>query len=156
MAFDGNYHDKADIINRFADESVVAPMTGSETTSVDDNTLTELASGAEGVIDSYAGSRYSVPLDVATNSVLAALLKSAALDLTVYALYKNRGKVPQDVKDARDATVAWLRDVASGKVTLATDDTESASNAVAPPVRFDVGPPDGSKRLFTRDSMKAL
>lgn len=100
---------------------------------------------ADAVIDSYLASRYSTPI---SDTVPVAIL-NIALDLARYWLYDDAA--PERVQDAYTEAVAWLKDVATGKVVLALP-SASASAALA------TGSPLGSaeERLFTRTTLSGF
>ncbi len=91
---------------------------------------------ADSLIDSYLAGRYALPI-----SPTPPVLTATACDLARYWLYDDAA--PERVREGYEDAVAWLKDVASGKVVLqltaATGDT-----AVA-------GSPDwdAPERLFT-------
>lgn len=69
---------------------------------------------ASGIVDSYCRSRYATPLQADQNIV------SLTLDLTVFILFKRRRqtKISETVQSARDAAIAFLKDVASARASL--------------------------------------
>lgn len=77
---------------------------------------------ADGLIDSYLATRYSLPL-VSTPAVL----KEAALDLARYELHKERAT--EEVRERRKEVVSWLRDLSGGKARLGVPAIDSASGA---------------------------
>lgn len=87
--------------------------------SVDAGKVTDAIKKASSTIDAYAGARHSLPLK-ATEKV-----KQLAIDLTVYELEKRRRKIRDATRQAYEDAIAFLRDLANGKVTL---DTEPATN----------------------------
>jgi phage gp36-like protein len=69
---------------------------------------------ASGIVDSYCRARYATPLEPDENIV------SLTLDLTVYILFKRRRetKISETVQAARDAAIAFLKDVSTAKASL--------------------------------------
>lgn len=159
----GNYHTNADLKARFPDDAAVAQLTGTtsaETGVPDEDVLTEIVNGTEGIVDSYINVKWSVPVAVADHTTLAAHMKSMCLDISVYRLMKDGGGVvPTAVKDAYDAAIAWCRDVAAGKVNLPSPDTEASTDSNEPQSVYDIaatGDADKQNRVFTRSTMANL
>nr|HQA00215.1 DUF1320 family protein [Phycisphaerae bacterium] len=64
---------------------------------------------AEAEIDSYLARRYQVPVDVAEEPRVAAILRTMTLDLAEHGLHVRRPPVPADVASRRTTTLDWLR-----------------------------------------------
>jgi phage gp36-like protein len=69
---------------------------------------------ASGTIESYCRSRYATPLQVSD------VVKARTLDIAVYLLFSRRRnfKVDETVRTRYEDAIAFLKDVASGKVQL--------------------------------------
>ena len=81
---------------------------------------------AESVVDSYVGKVYSVPLTTPVEDSI----QHAVLTLAKCYLYKRRpGAIPDEVKEDCDKIIAWLEDVASGAIELATDSDALSTGA---------------------------
>lgn len=92
--------------------------------AVDADVLTRALEAADGEINSYLATRYTLPLVIASGDTI---LRDCAVDIARYRLH-DRG-VPDRVKDDYKDRIAWLRDVAAGKASLGinTDDLAPAS-----------------------------
>lgn len=88
--------------------------------AIDASVLARALEAADGEIDSYLASRYSLPL-----ASVPVILRDCAVDIARYRLH-DRG-VPDRVRDAYKDRIAWLRDVANGKAGLGLDDLSPAS-----------------------------
>ena len=158
----GNYHTNAQLKARFPDDAAVAQLTGADTAETgvpDEDVLTEVVNGTEGIVDSYIARRYLVPVAVADHASLAAHMKSLCLDVSVYRLMKDRGIVPTAVKDARDEAIKWCEAIATGKAALPTPDSEAATESLEPRSTYDIGATgdaDKQNRVFTRWTMARL
>ena len=159
----GTYHTNAHLKARFADDAQVAQLTGTESAETgvpDEDVLTEIVNGTEGIVDSYIATRYLVPVEVADHATLAAHMKSLCLDISVYRLLtEGGGVVPTAIKDARDAAIEWCKSVSKGEVFLPTPDTEASTESNEPGSGYDIGSTgDAAKqnRVFTRDTMGSL
>ena len=78
---------------------------------IDAAVVTRALEAADGEIDSYLASRYTLPL-----ASVPVILRDCAADIARYRLH-DRG-VPDRVKDAYKDRVSWLRDVAAGRASL--------------------------------------
>lgn len=81
---------------------------------VDDSVFTAAESDAASLIDGYLRARYVVPMLSPTGDV-----KFHAGSIARYILHRD-GK-PPEVQSAYDSAIAWLKDVAAGRVTLPAD-----------------------------------
>lgn len=153
----GNYATIAELKARYPNDLAVAHMTGDAETGVpDDDVLNEIVDGAEGEMNSYIGLRHQVPVDVSTDTELAALLKSMTLDLAVVRLQTRNNKVSEVKADARVAVMEWLVNVSTGKAKLAAA-TPPASQTADPIARTGTaGTGSGSARTFTQATQANL
>jgi phage gp36-like protein len=119
--------------------------------SADVTKVDEARLGAEGEANSYLATRYEVPVDVSSESEVAAVLRSFVLDLAAYRLHSRRPPVPQDVVRRRDEAVTWLSRVASGIVQMpsATALQENLTRGV-------LGQAEGPERVMTRQKLEDL
>jgi phage gp36-like protein len=90
---------------------------------------------AVGTFDSYARTRYTIPVPVTPK------VKSSCIDLAVFHFFKSRataGSTKEGVyavkKEAHDSAVNFLRDVAAGKAAL---DVPTAEETLANPASPD-------------------
>ncbi|MGK2926112.1 MAG: gp436 family protein [Lysobacterales bacterium] len=98
----------------------------------------------DGMIDSYVGTHYTLPL-----ASTPAVLREAALDLARYELQKEAAT--EEAQKRRDQVVAWLKDISGGKARLgvATIDSPAGSGG-----GIAIQPSAG--RTFTADTMAAF
>lgn len=109
------YTATADIYNVLS-QKIVAQLTDDTTGLTVNTTFVDSAlSRAEGVVDSYVGKAYDVPLVLPVSDSIA----HAVLTLAVCFLYRRRpGAIPDEAKEACKDTMAWLEKVASGSIEL--------------------------------------
>lgn len=69
---------------------------------------------ATALVNSYLSARYAVPVSGVP------VLKQISLDIARFILYDD--SAPEVVETRRDNAVAWLRDIAAGKVMLTDED----------------------------------
>jgi len=124
------YATQADLEQRFGADEVLQLTDRNSTGAVDVAVLSAAIGDAQAVIDGYLRSAgYTLPL-----ATIPVELMRISCDLTRYFLYEN--SATQVVKDRRDEAVSWLRDVASGKVTLGVSMQGVAPDAAASAVRM--------------------
>ncbi len=111
----------------------------------------EALGGAEGEMNSFLARRYAVPVAVAGEPEVAALLKSIALDLAEYRLHARRAGVPDDVRAKREAALRWLQLIAAGQAVLPAR-SELAGN---PALAF-AGEVACAPRVLSRKEMENL
>lgn len=155
----GNYASQSDLKARFENDTAVAHLTDTADTGTPDTAvLDEVIDHAEGQIDSSCAMRYKVPITVAGNAGLAAMMKSATLDLAVYHLYSRGHKVTDAIQALHDKVLEWLVVVSKGEVMLPSPSTEASTETRNPLIAFgtsDVSDED-SDRIFSRASQGAL
>lgn len=107
-----------------------------------DTIIDRCISDADGVIDSYIGERYTVPL-----ATVHASVRNASTTIAHYLLLLRRGwTVSEKVKAARDDVFSWLKDVAGRDASVPGAIT--ATSAVASFQNDD--------RVFTKTNMKTF
>lgn len=79
--------------------------------AIDATVVARAIDAADGEIDSYLATRYSLPLATVPN-----VLRDCAADIARYRLH-DRG-APEIVEANYKARIAWLRDVAAGRASL--------------------------------------
>lgn len=109
------YASLSDMISAFGEEEILMLADRDEDGAADSDVIASVQARASSLIDSYFSGRYSVPI-----AVVPAVVAGMAADIQRYFLYDN--EAPDRVKELFDIAVLWLRDVASGKVTLQLPD----------------------------------
>lgn len=142
------YITNADIEERLGSEACVQLTDDDGDGQADVGVVDEARLGAEGEVNSYLARRYQVPIDLTTNTDLADVLASFALDLAEYRLRARRPPVPKDVLNKRDQAIEWLSRVADGSVEL-----PSATPVAANTTRGTLGATTGDKRLLSREEL---
>lgn len=154
----GNYASRAELIARFADEITLAHLLGSaDTGSADTAAIDEVIGKAEGEVDASAAQKFSVPLDVAGDTVLGNWIKSITLDLAVANSHARSGNVPEPVANDRDHVRAWLKELVAGTVQLPSARTEATTVSRDPVSTWGTaGTGTSSKRVFSRATQEQL
>lgn len=136
-----NYATTQDMIDRFGQDELVQLTDRSGAGVIDQVVLGRALADADADIDSYLGSRYTLPLP----SVPSVLVRVGA-DIARYYLYGER--INDLVKTRYDAAITFLQQVAKGLATL----EDVAANQVVSEsggVQFVAG-----RRVFSRDSLQ--
>lgn len=151
----GTYHTATDVRERFESDAELAHLTDADT--IDTDRVNEAVNASEGEIDSALAVRHKVPANVAGSTVLAAWLKSLALDLTVARLLVRGDNVSTAKKEARDAAHEWLKAAAAGERELPSGSTEDTTESRDPQADWGIaGTTDTSHRIFSRATQSNL
>lgn len=94
---------------------------------------------ADSLIDGYLAGRYALPIIPAP-----AVLTATACDLARYWLYDDAA--PDRVRQGYEDAIAWLKDVASGRVLLQLPVAAAGVSAGSPDW-------DAPERVFTSDTL---
>lgn len=103
----------------------------------------DAAADADGIVDGYLATRYTLPL-----VSVPALVKAWAGDITRYRLWEERA--PQEIRQRYEEAIAQLKDLALGRINLPPGADGERPEAG--------GYPDGfsADRLFTMDTLKGF
>jgi phage gp36-like protein len=114
-----------DMIDELGESTLIQLTDDAGTDEINDARIQKAIEFARGTFDSYARSRYSLPVPATP------MVKSLNLDLAVFHLYKSRTSIAEGVytvkKNAADEALKLLKDIATGKAALdvpAADETD--------------------------------
>ena len=120
------YITEADVLKRVGENKLVQLTDNDGSGEVNHDRVAEAIAYAEGTVESYARTRYSLPLP-ATQQI-----KSRCLDLAIFDLYKDRATETDGIykirKDQHDAAIGWLKSLQKGEAALdvaAAEETEA-------------------------------
>jgi len=136
------YCTAADVIDNYDDDVLIQLTDDKDIGSIVTAVIDDAVMNTCGEIDGYLRRRYDLPL-----SETPAILKTYALDITLYRLYCRRQGPPKYLKKLYDDAISYLKLIASGKVDLdinIEDSTEEKSVLMSA---------DNPPRLFTRSTM---
>lgn len=108
--------------------------------SPDSDVVSAAIGDACSLIDSYLSVRFTVPV-----SPVPDVLRTRAVNLSVYFLHLGRDSATEDVRRQYEDDVAWLRQVVAGDVSLGIEPS-AAEGDRAPGVHYE-----GQPRIFGRD-----
>lgn len=114
--------------------------------AVDDEKVLDALLDATAQINSFVQRRATLPLENPPR-----VLEVFCRDIAMYRLHVSAGRVTDDVEKQYKAAIAWLRDVADGKVSLGDDDPEDTVPAT-PGAVFT----EGAGPVMTRDTLKGF
>jgi phage gp36-like protein len=134
------YCDYEDVEARLGRQDLLALADHDQDGAPDSAVVTQAIASAQAIIDSYLGTKFSVPV-----SPVPEVLRMRAVSLAVYFLKLGRDSVTDDARRQYEDDVSWLREVVAGSVSLGVDPAP-AQSAQAPAVRYET-----QKRIFGRD-----
>ena len=135
-----SYITKADLIARFGRDELTQLTDRDRSGVIDDLALDAAIADAGGLIDSYIGGRYALPI-----SQPVPILTRYAGDLVRYFLFDDRAT--DEVIRRYDDVVAYLGKVSSGKVQLGIN-----ASGGKPPTHSNHAQMTGPGRVFGRDT----
>ena len=133
---------EADLKDELSEENMIALTDDQSIDEVDHAIVTNAISWSEDICDSWLGKVYDVPFTTPPD-----IVKEACKTIAIYKLFLRRRSVPDDILDAYEKTLAWLKAVARKDATLGIV-PEPAQNAEQEMSEFG-----GEDRVFTKDSM---
>lgn len=130
---------QADITEQISVDELIQLTDDNGLGMVDASVLDRAVADAQAEIDSYCGTRYTVPF-----SAVPDMIRKVAVDISIYNLYARRRGAPEDRKERYRDAIRFLKGVASGGASL---------GASAPQATDDSGPQTTktpADRIFTR------
>jgi len=126
------------MIDRFGERDLIALTdTGvPATNAIVETPLTRALADASAQIDAYLAARYALPLTSVPD-----ILKLTACDLALYLLHRDP---PEAVVKRRDAAIAFLKDLSTGKAQLGITTNEEPAT-----VQYS-----DTTRVFDSDTLK--
>jgi phage gp36-like protein len=107
------YATKADLMPRRLSNAELIQLTDdSSSGKINDAVVDAELTEASAKVDSYCRQRYQVPLQASDQ------IKGLTLDIASYLLFLRKRRVPEEIRQAFDDAIAFLKDVAAGKASL--------------------------------------
>jgi phage gp36-like protein len=148
----GTYITKHDILSRIEAAKLVQLTDDARSGQVNDEVVDQAIAEAEGTVERYLRTRYSLPVPLTLG------VRSLCLDVAVFQLYQRRatttGGVYDVVKNAHDKAITFLKDLSAGKAAL---DVAAAEETVTNPASGDrvlSGP--AKEATFSDDKLKGF
>lgn len=147
-----SYISKQDLIDAIGEAKLVQYTAEVGATEVDDAKVDRAISYAVGTFDSYARTRYTLPVPTTEK------VKSTCVDLALYKLVQHKQTSAQGgrfeaYKDAHGAAIKFLSDVSMGKAALDVPAAEETATSPGSPDRVLKGS-DVKKPVFNDDALK--
>lgn len=136
------YATRSDITDKYGRDALY-PAQGADGT-IDDAKVTKALGAATSIIDSYIGTRHTLPLPTTPDR-----LKQVCIDIAVYEMSPGADTLTDEIKDRNKASIAWLKDVSAGRASLGLP-TAPGRTSARPVVTT------GSPKLFSRSNMRDL
>ncbi len=102
----------ADMEKRLAVTVLVQLTGGAQGSAAYNDAINAELEQASAIVDSYAGTRFDLPLQTSTR------VKQLVTDIGAYELEKNKATVRETDRAAYEDAIRFLRDLAAGKATL--------------------------------------
>jgi len=113
------YSTQSDLLEQIQEADLIELTDDAGVGAVDASVVARAIADADAEIDSYCGSRYTVPF-----SPVPAMIRKQSVDIAIYNLHSRRavmGKIAEDRQKRYDSAVRFLRDVSKGLITLGAD-----------------------------------
>lgn len=108
-----SYITSADLAKRLTSDELVQLADLDEDGAADSAVLAQAIADAESLVNSYIAARTTVPLTTVPD-----MIKAVSISMAIYFLHLGRRSVTDDIGKQYDRDLAFLKDVAAGKVTL--------------------------------------
>ena len=138
------YTTKTLIVSMIGAEPLTAITDDDNTGATVDSIVTQCITDADSTIDSYLGSRYTVPISPTPNKIA-----ELSRDIAIYNLYSRTPQGPPEFRKVRyDGAIAFLKDVSSGKAVI--DGLDFVGTDVRSTSTVSIS---SDTRIFTSDDM---
>lgn len=134
------YAVRQDYIDRYGASELLQLTDRDGNGTEDTDVLNKALADADAEIDSYAATRYLVPL-----SPVPTVIVRIALDITRYRLFANQAT--EEVRNRYEDAVRFLKAIASGDVQLGATPPTSATTPANAPAH------EAEDRVFSKDSL---
>lgn len=136
-----------DIEKLLPTETIIQLTDDENLEAVNQSRVDEAIAGADAEIDSYCGSKYSVPF-----ATVPDIVKKISVDISIYNLYSRRlEEMPETRSDRYKNAIRQLEGIAKGIISIGEDPEPAA------PTQGGVETnKTESDRVFTRDSLNGF
>ena len=122
------YCTQTDLEEQIANADLIDLSDDAGSGAVDTSVIARSIADADAEIDSYCGSRYTVPF-----SPVPVIIRKYSVDMAIYHLFSRRSvlKVSEERQKRYDNAIRFLRDLAKGLNTLGGDDPGEPAASLA-------------------------
>lgn len=134
------YCTQSDLLERISEAALIQLTDKTESDEIDASAVARAIADADAEIDGYCGSRHTLPF-----SPVPVMIRKISVDIAIYNLYGLNPTLtlPEDIQKRYDNATRFLRDVATGKVTLGADAPDEPADGQPQATR------DVEDRVFT-------
>ena len=100
------YCTKADILEQMEQDVLIQLTDDDDAGVVDDDKVTRAIANADAEIDSYCGTKYTVPF-----TTVPPIILTVSVDIAIYNLYARRRGAPETIKERYDDRIAFLEKI---------------------------------------------
>lgn len=120
------YSAQSDLEEQISEDELVQLTDDAGSASVDSSVITRAVADADAEIDSYCGSRYTVPF-----SPVPVIIRKFSVDMAIYNLFSRRSlKIPEERQKRYENAIRFLRDLAKGLISLGADSPSEPSDGL--------------------------
>jgi phage gp36-like protein len=145
------YITKADILTRVDERKLIQLTDDAGAGTVNDEVVNAIVLDAEGTFESYARTRYTLPVPKTQK------VKSVCLDIAVFKLYERRASIKDGIFDVRekahDKAIKFLEAISKGQAAL---DVPASEETKTSPASADTVLKGSSRPVFTDERLKGF
>lgn len=146
-----SYITQQDLVEELGESQLVQLTDDGENDEIGSAVVAKAIEYAAGVFDSYARTRYSLPVPATP------LVKSCCVNLAVYHLFRKRATFDDGAfkvkKTAYDESIQLLKDIQSGRAAL---DVPAAKETIETPASSDKVLTNAAKAKFTDSKLSSF
>jgi len=135
-----------DIVERYGDDGALRAFDKDGDGALDADVEAQALADASDLIDSYIGARFDLPL-----TTVPTRLKRVCVELAIYYASDDVTRQTEENKNRYKENVQWLRDLSTGKASLALDESPASIDR-----GVETAAVTSSTRLFTRAKLGGL
>lgn len=133
------YSTQSDLLEQLEENVLIQLTDDSGSGEVDVSAVDRAIADADAEIDSYCGTRYTVPF-----SPVPVMIRKLSVDIAIYNLFSRRALDVADERQQRyDNAIRFLRDLAKGLISLGADAPAEPDDSLPQASR------DKEDRIFT-------
>ncbi len=121
------YSVQADLEEQISQADLVELTDDAGSGAVDTSAVARAIADADAEIDSYCGSRYTMPF-----SPVPVIIRKLSVDMAIYNLFSRRSimKLPEERQKRYDNAIRFFRDLAKGLISLGADAPSEPSDGL--------------------------